>query len=92
MIDSFVRSHNILDVTAIRRYHAQRRYMIAPVRAAAVKEQSTRRRGGNAAEKRSDSSSSSSYFNVTGFPFPLGPLTRRKTIRREVGGGSCMCT
>jgi hypothetical protein len=24
------------------------------------------------------------YFNVTGYPFPLGPLTRRKTIRREV--------
>lgn len=25
-----------------------------------------------------------SYFNVTGYPFPLGPLTRRRTIRREV--------
>lgn len=25
-----------------------------------------------------------SYLNVTGFPFPLGPLTKRQTIRREV--------
>lgn len=28
--------------------------------------------------------SSGSYLNVTGFPFPLGPLTQRQTIRREV--------
>lgn len=27
------------------------------------------------------------YFNVTGFPFPLGPLTERKTIRREIQKG-----
>lgn len=24
------------------------------------------------------------YFNVTGFPFPLGPLLRRPTLRTEV--------
>jgi hypothetical protein len=83
--ETFVRSQSILDVGAIRPYQAQRRYRVAPVRAAAVREQSTRRKGNNAAEKRSNSSSSSSsYFNVTGFPFPLGPITQRKTIRREV--------
>lgn len=27
------------------------------------------------------------YFNFTGYPFPLGPLTQRKTIRREVEKG-----
>lgn len=27
------------------------------------------------------------YFNVTGFPFPLGPVFKRSTLRREVGGG-----
>lgn len=25
-----------------------------------------------------------SYFNVTGYPFPLGPLTRRRTVRKEL--------
>ncbi|KAL4541310.1 hypothetical protein Ndes2526B_g05848 [Nannochloris sp. 'desiccata'] len=30
------------------------------------------------------SSSGDSYFNVTGYPFPLGPITKRKTIRREI--------
>lgn len=25
-----------------------------------------------------------SYLNITGFPFPLGPLTERNTIRREI--------
>jgi hypothetical protein len=30
------------------------------------------------------SSGGDSYFNFTGYPFPLGPITRRKTIRREV--------
>ena len=25
-----------------------------------------------------------SYINITGFPFPLGPLTERNTIRREI--------
>lgn len=28
-----------------------------------------------------------SYINVTGYPFPLGPLTSRRTIRREVDKG-----
>lgn len=28
-----------------------------------------------------------SYLNVTGFPFPLGPLTERNTIRREIVKG-----
>ncbi|WPT13558.1 hypothetical protein PSENEW3_00001396 [Picochlorum sp. SENEW3] len=31
--------------------------------------------------------SSGSYLNVTGFPFPLGPLTQRQTIRREIEKG-----
>eukprot|EP00890_Picochlorum_soloecismus_P001277 jgi/Picsp_1/214/NSC_00213-R1_protein len=31
--------------------------------------------------------SSQSYINVTGFPFPLGPLTKRRTIRREIEKG-----
>jgi hypothetical protein len=25
------------------------------------------------------------YFNITGFPFPLGPFFERKTVRNEVG-------
>lgn len=25
-----------------------------------------------------------SYINITGFPFPLGPLTKRNTLRREI--------
>jgi hypothetical protein len=24
------------------------------------------------------------YFNITGFPFPLGPFLERRTIRKEV--------
>lgn len=27
------------------------------------------------------------YINVTGFPFPLGPLLARRTVRRNVGDG-----
>mmetsp|Transcript_108528 Transcript_108528/g.346365 ORF Transcript_108528/g.346365 Transcript_108528/m.346365 type:complete len:504 (-) Transcript_108528:73-1584(-) len=27
------------------------------------------------------------YFNFTGFPFPLGPLFERQTVRREIGDG-----
>jgi hypothetical protein len=27
------------------------------------------------------------YFNITGYPFPLGPLTKRRTIRSEVEKG-----
>jgi hypothetical protein len=30
------------------------------------------------------SSSSRFYFNITGFPFPLGPFLNRRTIRTEV--------
>lgn len=43
---------------------------------------------------KSSSSSSGSkttkerYLNVTGFPFPLGPLTERNTIRREIVKGT----
>jgi hypothetical protein len=29
------------------------------------------------------------YFNVTGFPFPLGPFLQRRTIRKEVRSGFC---
>lgn len=31
-----------------------------------------------------ESSASRLYFNVTGFPFPLGPFLERKTLRYEV--------
>jgi len=30
---------------------------------------------------------SRTYFNFTGFPFPLGPFTERRTVREEVGDG-----
>lgn len=40
------------------------------------------------ADRSRPPSSGDSYFNVTGYPFPLGPLTRRKTICREVS----LCT
>lgn len=35
-------------------------------------------------QTKSPSSKPESYINVTGFPFPLGPITRRRTIRREL--------
>ena len=40
----------------------------------------------SATEDGSSSASSSSrfYFNITGFPFPLGPFLNRRTIRTEV--------
>ena len=28
------------------------------------------------------------YFNVTGYPFPLGPITKRATIRKEIVRGT----
>lgn len=31
------------------------------------------------------------YFNVTGFPFPLGPLFARQTVRTEVEPGTIWC-
>lgn len=31
--------------------------------------------------------SGDSYINITGFPFPLGPITQRKTYRYEVDPG-----
>ena len=30
-----------------------------------------------------------SYLNVTGYPFPLGPFTERRTIRREASRPRC---
>uniref|UniRef100_A0ACD5T8L9 Uncharacterized protein n=1 Tax=Avena sativa TaxID=4498 RepID=A0ACD5T8L9_AVESA len=36
----------------------------------------------------SASSSSRFYFNITGFPFPLGPFLNRRTIRTEAVKGS----
>ncbi|CAE8723368.1 unnamed protein product, partial [Polarella glacialis] len=57
----------------------------------------SRRRGGRHRHRkallRASSSADSgtedgrSYFNVTGFPFPLGPLFARRTVRTEVGEG-----
>lgn len=40
----------------------------------------------DAASRRS--SRDRKYFNFTGYPFPLGPITERQTIRREVVKGS----
>ncbi|CAL5218999.1 g754 [Coccomyxa viridis] len=31
------------------------------------------------------------YWNITGFPFPLGPLLTRRTVRYEVERGSTWC-
>lgn len=31
------------------------------------------------------------YFNITGFPFPLGPLFARQTVRSEVEPGKIWC-
>ncbi|KAK1698190.1 hypothetical protein QYE76_014887 [Lolium multiflorum] len=45
----------------------------------------------SAAEETSSGSASSSsrfYFNITGFPFPLGPFLNRRTIRTEAVKGS----
>eukprot|EP00929_Paragymnodinium_shiwhaense_P113418 TRINITY_DN81712_c0_g1_i1.p1 TRINITY_DN81712_c0_g1~~TRINITY_DN81712_c0_g1_i1.p1 ORF type:complete len:486 (+),score=120.63 TRINITY_DN81712_c0_g1_i1:65-1522(+) len=27
------------------------------------------------------------YLNITGFPFPLGPITERRTVRKQIGDG-----
>ncbi|CAM0954637.1 unnamed protein product [Alopecurus aequalis] len=40
------------------------------------------------ASSGSASSSSRFYFNITGFPFPLGPFLNRRTIRTEAVKGS----
>ena len=39
--------------------------------------------GATGARKKKDG-----YLNITGFPFPLGPLTERNTIRREIVKGT----
>lgn len=44
---------------------------------------------GSGAAVASSSTSDIKYFNVTGYPFPLGPFTERRTIRREARGGAC---
>ncbi|KAM0884884.1 hypothetical protein ACQ4PT_030700 [Festuca glaucescens] len=43
---------------------------------------------GDEASSGSASSSSRFYFNITGFPFPLGPFLNRRTIRTEAVKGS----
>jgi hypothetical protein len=35
-------------------------------------------------EQQSKKRGSRFYFNITGFPFPLGPFFERKTVRNEV--------
>jgi hypothetical protein len=30
------------------------------------------------------------YFNVTGYPFPLGPFTERRTVMREASARPCL--
>lgn len=46
--------------------------------------------GKKAAAPRSGpgSASDQSYLNLTGYPFPLGPITRRATIRKELVRGT----
>lgn len=51
--------------------------------------------GGSQQAQTSAGSKGDKYFNVTGYPFPLGPITRRSTIRREVSThpvGPCIAT
>ena len=36
------------------------------------------------AKKEGNAPAGRFYFNVTGFPFPLGPFFQRRTIRKEV--------
>mmetsp|Transcript_46348 Transcript_46348/g.110345 ORF Transcript_46348/g.110345 Transcript_46348/m.110345 type:complete len:480 (-) Transcript_46348:24-1463(-) len=35
----------------------------------------------------SEPKGSRTYYNFTGFPFPLGPFTERRTVRKQVGDG-----
>lgn len=44
-----------------------------------------RRRRGQVAAKAGEAGRS--YVNVTGFPFPLGPIFDRRTLRKQVGDG-----
>jgi hypothetical protein len=44
----------------------------------------TRSRGRAFLEKAAARKGGRFYWNITGFPFPLGPLLRRRTIRYEV--------
>jgi len=39
------------------------------------------------AEGQLTKSGGQGYVNLTGFPFPLGPIFERRTVRREVGDG-----
>lgn len=48
-----------------------------------VKQTSGETRG--AGQPKSSSKGGRYYWNITGFPFPLGPLLIRRTIRYEVG-------
>ncbi|KAI3435565.1 hypothetical protein D9Q98_001630 [Chlorella vulgaris] len=53
-------------------------------------EQGTQRvqRGAARGSGSSGSSKDQAYFNVTGYPFPLGPITQRATIRTDLVRGS----
>ncbi|PRW18341.1 lysine--trna ligase [Chlorella sorokiniana] len=39
-------------------------------------------------KERDSSAADQSYFNITGYPFPLGPITRRATIRKDLVRGT----
>lgn len=60
---------------------------------ARVAERRGRRHGSAAASARITRNRSStgladqSYLNVTGYPFPLGPITKRATIRKDIVKG-----
>lgn len=60
--------------------------------AAARRRRRLSQRGGGrkvalAAVAGEDGGAGRGYLNVTGFPFPLGPLLARKTVRAQVGDG-----
>lgn len=63
---------------------------VLPHKDASIPVKSSRRKGRNevklvVAAAASDSGGGRFYFNITGFPFPLGPFLNRRTIRYEVG-------
>ncbi|CAL8461607.1 g1138 [Coccomyxa elongata] len=68
--------------TAASRKTVKQKGVVGPART--VKQTSGEIRGGKQGERKGGRF----YWNITGFPFPLGPLLTRKTIRYEVERGS----
>ena len=59
--------------------------MTARQTAAARRRQGSQQATRKGNEPSSKAAGSRFYWNITGFPFPLGPLLSRRTIRYEVG-------